>query len=232
MSAYRAVLFDFFGTLTCGVQRGAKHAEVAAILGCDPDAFVAVLDRSFKARARGLFGSAEATLHWLSEQAGGQPGRAQLRAGVAARVEALLADTRLRPEAVGILQAVRQRGLRTAVVSDCTYELPAFLPRLPIAPLVDARIYSVEVGRCKPEAAMYLAACWELGVAPQECLYIGDGGSRELTGAARVGMTAVRLAADDLVDHLVFDRDDDWCGPQVSSLMEVADLLDGVPALV
>ncbi|HEX8629914.1 MAG TPA: HAD family hydrolase [Catenuloplanes sp.] len=232
MSAYRAVLFDFFGTLTCSIQRGPQHAAVASILGCDPGAFVAVLNRSFNARARGMFGSAESTLHWASEQAGGQPGRVQLRAAAAARVEAVLADTRLRPDAVATLQAVRRRGLRTAVVSDCAYELPAFLPRLPIAPLIDARIFSVEIGRCKPEAAMYLAACWELGVEPRDCLYVGDGGSRELTGAAQVGMTAVRLAAADLSDHLVFDQDLAWCGPTIDSLTEVLGLLDGVPVLV
>jgi len=98
--------------------------------------------------------------------------------------------------------------------------------------LLDARIYSVEVGRCKPDATMYLAACWELGVTPEECLYVGDGGSRELTGATEAGMTAVRLAAPDLADHLVFDPDVAWCGPRISSLAEVVDLLDAVPALV
>lgn len=231
MPAYRAVLFDFFGTLTQSVLRGPQHADIARTLGCDPDAFVAVLDRSFYARARGLFGSAEATLRWASEQAGGQPSRGQLRAAVQARVAALWADTRLRPDAAATLRALHRRGLQTAVVSDCTYELPAFLPRLPIAPLIDARIFSVEVGRCKPDPAMYLAACWELGVSPAECLYVGDGGSRELTGAWQVGMTPVRLAAPDLADHLVFNADLDFSGISVSSLTQVLDLVDGVPAL-
>jgi putative hydrolase of the HAD superfamily len=231
MSPYRAVLFDFFGTLTCSVQRGPQHAAIARSLGCDPDALVAVLDRSFHARARGRFGSAEATLRWASRQAGGDPGRDTVRAAQAARVDALLTDTRLRPDAVATLRALRRRGLRTAVVSDCTYELPAFLPRLPVAPLLDARVFSVEVGRCKPDPAMYLTACRRLGVPPRECLYVGDGGSRELTGARAVGMTAVRLAAPDLGNHLVFDADLDWPGPSVTSLDEAVGLVDQVPAL-
>src|SRR4051812_40529036 len=203
MPAYRAVVFDFFGTLTRSVQRGPQHAEIARSLGVDPEAVRGVLDRTFRARAVGRYGSAEATLRWVIEQAGGRPRRAQLRAGVPARISALKADTRLRSDAVSTLRAIKGRDLATAVVSDCTHELPAFLPSLPVARLLDATIYSVRLGVCKPDPRIYLAACEALGVAPEECLYVGDGGSHELTGAAAVGMTPVRLAAADLANHLV-----------------------------
>jgi putative hydrolase of the HAD superfamily len=232
MCAYRAVLFDFFGTLTHSVRRGPQHAAVARSLGCDPTELVAVLDRSFYARARGLLGSPEAALRWVCEQAGGRPGRGALRAALAARADAIRADTTLRGDAVLALRALRKRGLGTALVSDCTHELPAFLPSLPVAPLLDARVYSVEIGRCKPDPAIYLAACGRLGVHPRECLYVGDGGSQELTGADELGMTAVRLAAADLDGHLVFNPDVRWSGPTVTSLTQVVRLVDRTPAAV
>jgi putative hydrolase of the HAD superfamily len=191
-----------------------------------------VLDQTFRSRARGTFGSAEATLRWVSEQAGGRPQRAQLAAAVPARVDALRADTRLRADAVSALTAMKSRGLRTAVISDCTHELPAFLPSLPIAPLLDVQVFSVELGVCKPEPEIYLAACDRLGVDPRDCIYVGDGGSRELSGAAAVGMTAVRLAAPDLSDHLVFDQDRTFDGPVVTSLTDVLTMIDRAPALV
>ena len=226
MSAYRAVVFDFFGTLTRAVHRGPQHAAIARSLGADPDAVTGVLDRTFRARARGRYGSAEATLRWVIEQAGGRPREAQVKAGVPARINALRADTRLRADAVSVLAALRRRGLATAVVSDCTHELPAFLPQLPVAPLLDASIYSVRLGVCKPDPAIYLAACDELDVPPSECLYIGDGGSNELTGAAAIGMTPVRLAAPDLAHHLVYDADTNFAGRTVRSLTEVVSLID------
>ncbi len=232
LPAYQAVLFDFFGTLTRSVRRGPQHAEIARALGCDPEAVLNVLDRTFQVRARGQFGSAEATLRWVTEQAGGSPRPAQLQAAVPARVNALKADTELRADAEPVLRQLKRRGLRTAVISDCTHELPAFLPSMPIAPLLDEKIFSVEVGRCKPDPEIYLEACWRLRVAPEDCLYVGDGGSRELTGAAAVGMTPVRLAAPDLGDHLVFDRDDDFAGLSVPSLTALLELLDRVPALI
>jgi putative hydrolase of the HAD superfamily len=145
---------------------------------------------------------------------------------VPARVRALRADTTLRPDAVAALTAIKARGLRTGVVSDCTQELSAFLPALPVAPLLDARVFSVELGICKPDSAIYMAACEQLGVDPEDCVYVGDGGSRELSGAAAVGMTAVRLAASDLTGHLTFDVDRAFTGPSVPSLTDVLTIVD------
>jgi putative hydrolase of the HAD superfamily len=232
VSAYRAVVFDFFGTLTRAVQRGPQHAAIARTLGCDPDIIRGVLDRTFRSRAQGAFGNAEATLRWVTEQAGGCPLTAQLQAAVPARIDALRADTLLRADSVSALTAIRHRGLRTAVISDCTHELPAILPTLPVAPLLDACVYSVEEGVCKPDPAIYLAACHKLGVAPTDCLYVGDGGSHELSGATAVGMTAVRLSAPDLANHLVFDQDFAFTGLEVPSLTALLTLIDRTPALV
>jgi len=157
----------------------------------------------------------------IAAELGGCPTRAQLRAAVVARVVAVLADVTLRPDATRVLRKLRERGLRIAVVSDCWYELPRFLPTLPIEPLVDGHVYSSEVGRCKPDPALYLAACAQLRVDPRECLYVGDGGSQELSGARRVGMAALQVASADLADHLVFNAERHWAGDRVDSLTDV-----------
>ncbi|WP_205862337.1 HAD family hydrolase [Planosporangium thailandense] len=226
----RAVVFDFFGTLTAAVRRGPRHAEIARQLGCDPDAFVAELDRTFYLRAAGGYGSELDGLRRVAYAAGGRPTLGQLTEAVAARIEAVYADTVLRPEAVPVLSGLRRRGLPVAVVSDCWYELPAFLSRLAVAPYLDAHVFSVRVGRCKPHPAMYLEACRQLRVDPDECLYVGDGGSRELSGAHAVGMAAVRLAAPDLAGHLVFRGDPDFSGPVIGSLTEVLAMVDAAAA--
>lgn len=222
----RAVMFDFFGTLTQAVQRGIRHAAIARALGLDPREFFAVLDRSFLDRCRGRYGTAEQTLAWVCAQLGAVPAPADIWAACLARVAAVRADTRLRADAVAVLRWVRRRGLRTAVVSDCAHELPAFLPDLPVAPLLDTVVYSVEIGHCKPHPQMYLTACDRLGVAPRECLYIGDGGSGELTGAALVGMRPVQLTPPDIAHHLTFGAERNWAGPSAPSLTAALGLLD------
>ncbi|HEY8471061.1 MAG TPA: HAD family hydrolase [Natronosporangium sp.] len=232
MPAYRAVLFDFFGTLTEAVSRGPWHAAIARRLGCDPVAFADALDRSFRARCRGVFGTPEATLRWVvCDQLGVDPPADRLRKALRARMVAVWADTKLRPDAVGALIQIRARGCRTAVVSDCGFELPSFLPALPVAPLLDACVYSVEVGECKPHPKIYQTACERLDVAPEECLYVGDGDGAELSGALAAGMHAARLTAADLHRHLTFTPDHRFTGPTVDSLSQVVRLLDQEPAL-
>jgi putative hydrolase of the HAD superfamily len=156
--------------------------------------------------------------------AGARPTITALRAAYVARVDAVRADTRLRPDAVTVLRSLRRRGLRTAVVSDCTPELAEFWPELPIAALVNARVFSTEERRHKPHPRMYAAATARLDVEPASCLYVGDGGSHELSGAAAAGMTPVKLAAADLGRHLVF-RPDPWQGSEIATLTQVLDIV-------
>ena len=70
----------------------------------------------------------------------------------------------------------------------------------------------------------------QLDCAPEECLYVGDGGSRELTGATGLGMTAVRLAAPDLAGHLVYDADEGFRGGAIAALTETVRLVTHAPA--
>jgi putative hydrolase of the HAD superfamily len=219
----RAVLFDFFGTLTTAVHRGPAHANIARWLGCDPAAFAAELDRSFRVRARGGYGPPADALRRVTRGAGGRPAERRIAVALSARSAAVRADTRLRPDAVPVLAALRAGGVLTGLVSDCGPELPLFLSTLPVAPLLSTCVYSVEVGVCKPHPRMYLTACDRLRVEPADCLYVGDGGSRELSGARALGITAVRLAAPDLGRHLQFDADFGWRGWIAPSLTQAVD---------
>ena len=81
-----------------------------------------VLNRTYYERATGRLGDAEATLRWVCAQAGVHPSDHAVRAAVASRHRAVRADTWLRADAVPVLAALRQRGLRTGVISDCTQD--------------------------------------------------------------------------------------------------------------
>lgn len=218
---FRAVIFDFFGTLTCAVRRGAAHEQIARALGCTPGDFTRELDATFMTRAVGGLGDPVTALAHVAERAGACPSPGRLRQAAADRIAAVAADIRLRPDAMAVLRRIRQLGMATALISDCGPELPEILPSLPIAPMLDAAVLSIEVGRHKPDPRMYHEACLRLRVRPWDCLYVGDGGSHELSGAAAVGMTAVRLNASDLGGHLVFGSDSAWSGPQIERLDEL-----------
>jgi putative hydrolase of the HAD superfamily len=87
-----------------------------------------------------------------------------------------------------MLHWLRQRGLRVGVVSNCTVEEVAAWADSQLAPLVDCTVWSYRAGVAKPHPRIYRLACEQLGVEPAEAIFIGDGGSDELAGAARAGM--------------------------------------------
>src|SRR2546430_2692194 len=89
---YRAVLFDFFGTLTRGARRGPAHARIAESLGCKPEDWAAELDRTFYERASGRGGEPLDVLRDMAARLGARPGRRRLRSAFAARIAAVRTD--------------------------------------------------------------------------------------------------------------------------------------------
>ena len=97
-------------------------------------------------------------------------------------------------------------------------------PNRAIAPFVDAAVFSVEVGLRKPDPRMYEMVAERLAVTAGSCLYVGDGGSHELTGAANAEMTAVLLDDPAGRSAVVYDRDR-WDGPSIASLESVLEFV-------
>ncbi|MGN6793662.1 MAG: HAD family hydrolase [Streptosporangiaceae bacterium] len=223
-----AVVFDFFATLTPSTPEHVwqEHtARSAAHLGLDVSSWRRALDESWPERATGMLGDLPATFRALARRHGADPDDDALAAACAARRAAQSELFVFRPDALAVLADVRDRGLKVGVLSDCTVELAEAWPSLPVAALVDARLLSCEAGRKKPDPVLFVTIASTLGVAPAQCLYIGDGGGRELSGASACGMRAVMLRAEDWYTSAAHAREDDWAGPWVPSLSAVLHLL-------
>lgn len=227
--ANRAVIFDYFGTLTTSTPAGV-WAELtersAAPLGIPAVRWRQALRDSLGERATGSLGGLPETVRVLARRCGADPAPDALAASVAARRAGqwkLIAS--LRPDAGPTLRVLHARGIPVGVLSECTVELADAWPSLPIAGLVTARVLSCEEGRRKPDLELFRIAARRLGVPPGECLYIGDGGDGELPGASAAGMTAYLLRDADRQDATARGRAEDWRGPAVSSLAEVLALL-------
>lgn len=59
-------------------------------------------------------------------------------------------------------------------------------------PYFDACCLSYEQGIQKPDERIFDRCMEKLSVKPEECLYVGDGGSFELETAEKLGMTALQ----------------------------------------
>lgn len=91
---------------------------------------------------------------------------------------------------IPMLNSIKEKGYKVGLVSNCSSEEAIIFKESKLYQYIDVPILSYEVGVAKPDAAIYEACMGQLGIRPEECLYIGDGGSNELEGATKVGMKA------------------------------------------
>ena len=124
-----------------------------------------------------------------------------------------------------LLEALRARGLKLAVVSNTAnpeWLLRPVLDRQGIPERVDAIVLSSEVGKRKPHPAIFQRALSEVGVAPDEALFVGDRLQGDVFGASRVGMRTVQA---------LWFRADDGAAPvepdyQAFTQMDVLNVVD------
>lgn len=93
-----------------------------------------------------------------------------------------------------LLQALRQRGILTGVITNG----PSFLQNhkldtSALRPVLDIAVVSGDVGVHKPDPAIFLYTAEKLGVAPADCLYVGDHPVNDIDGALSAGMQALRM---------------------------------------
>ena len=96
------------------------------------------------------------------------------------------------PEVFQLLKTLREMGLQTAIISNCSSEEVNVLKESEIYKYFDEVILSYEVHMKKPDSCIYEEASKRSGVCLEECIFVGDGGSNELVGAKNVGMKAIQ----------------------------------------
>jgi len=227
---HKAVIFDLFGTLVDAFSVQANEgvlAEMAAVLSAPSREIIRLWTRdTFSLRMTGALYTLEANLEHIC-RALGVPVQADQ---IAAAVEKRLVFTRRglapRADAVDTLTRLKAAGLKIGLISDCSSEVPRLWPDTPFARWVDVPIFSCDMGCKKPNPRIYALACERLGVRPQDCLYVGDGSSQELTGASRVGMTPVLIRVPYEATYDPYRPDaDDWQGTTIRALKDVLALV-------
>lgn len=226
----RAIVFDFFGTLTdpsAEAERRPAMARTAEALGVPPDAFWDVMSASFGERVVGTIGDTPATLREMARRCGARPSDETLAAAL--RVHRAGAERTRRPRARGLetLEELRARGFRLAVLSDCGSELCDAWPRTPYASRLDVAVFSWQEGYRKPDPRLYATTARRLGVPASRCWFVGDGGSREHQGALAAGMRPVLVTNVDHPGAAAFRDDPDSHVPDlaVDDIDEVLDLV-------
>jgi putative hydrolase of the HAD superfamily len=123
------------------------------------------------------------------------------------------------PEAEPALKGLRERGVRTGICSNAPFP-PEMLRRQlrfnGLAPLLDAIVFSSEVGRRKPAPEIYQAALDAVGARAEEALFVGDKPEFDYDAPRSLGMRAVLFSGFRAVPEGY---------PAVDSLLQIVDLL-------
>jgi putative hydrolase of the HAD superfamily len=226
---YKAVIFDLFGTIIDNFSRAEYEsvlAEMAAILDTPFSDFQRLWLGSFAQRTTGVHANQYDSIKYICGELGIKATKEQIEQAFQVRLEYTKRSVKPRPEALEVLGQLKKDGYKIGLISDCTGEIPMVWGNTPFVPFFNVTVFSCVARVKKPDPRIYHMATESLGVKAQDCLYIGDGSSQELTGARQVGMTPVLIRdPNDSPDAHYIDREDDWPGLRISSLMEVLKLV-------
>jgi len=205
-SRIRAVVFDWGGTLTPfhAIDLADLWSVAARILAPDRsgDLTAALLqaEREFWDRVASQAGLASATLDDVLalafERTGVAIDESVLEDALEAHLEAWTPHTLTDPEAAPLLRALRERGIRTGLLSNTHWPRhwhDRILARDGVLDLFDARVYTSELRHTKPHAEAFRAVLGPLGVRPEEAVMVGDRPFDDITGAKALGMRTVLL---------------------------------------
>ena len=97
--------------------------------------------------------------------------------------------------AVATLEALQQRGLALAVISNARHGafVPWTLQRLGMAHFFERIVVSADVHLRKPRPDIYWNTLAEMGVAPADAAYVGDYWPYDMAGARAAGMRSIWL---------------------------------------
>ncbi len=106
--------------------------------------------------------------------------------------DTLIRHARPEPGIIACLQALKQAGYLLGIGTDMTvdYQLKK-LTGLQMLPYFDFLVSSEEVNVEKPHEKLFLTCAGKAGVAPEECLFIGDNYQKDIVGARNAGMSAL-----------------------------------------
>jgi len=173
---------DVLGWPKAAARDEALFARAMALNAESPDYAVRPLDRRLN-ELFGLHGSVHAsTLPLLCE----------------AFLKPIFERARLDPEALSVLQSLRERDIKVGIVSNSPWGSSATLWRQELSrhgllESVDAVVFCGDVGWRKPNPAPFNRALELLQVAPHDALFVGDDARWDLVGAQGAGLRPVLL---------------------------------------
>ncbi len=129
---------------------------------------------------------------------------------------------RVAETAPSLLEELRRRGYRIGIVSNNIFYQERSIELFPllrgqVGPVVEAVAISSYVGRRKPDPSIYQAVLRQMGLAPEDVVFVGDRLREDVRGPLGLGMAAAYLTHE-------FRQEPDEAGEAAATLQRVGDL--------
>ena len=188
----KAVIFDMFETLVTLFEGRTYFGEhIAADVGADPVLFRKEWHAIEDDRSIGKYTIEEGLEVVLKRLGLYSEENVNLAAG---KRRESLEDTfgTIPEETMLLLKELKKRNIKIGLITNTFSDERDFIRQSEMMPYFDVPLISYEQGICKPDPEMFARMTKALGVAADECLYVGDGGSNELFAARDAGMHPVQ----------------------------------------
>ncbi len=183
---YDAVLLDLYDTLVWSDWL-SWQGRLSDLLGISHDAMGEAFSQTRPARSVGANPDIEADMTAVIEAADVAP-TPELIAEVLSLEREMAGSVRLYDDSLDVVRALRERGVPTALVSNCSHNTRPIVDRLGLEREFDTVILSFEVGAMKPDPAIYREALTRLGGPdPARSVFVDDQ-VRYCDGAATIGL--------------------------------------------
>ncbi|MDR0561776.1 MAG: HAD-IA family hydrolase [Spirochaetaceae bacterium] len=185
--SFKAVIFDLFFTLVDPLSSVSEDETEYAVLGMDKADFEARNRKNYDVRACGKIRDPYLMMAHILR--GMDVSLDLLRRATDARLERIRrALHTVNPSYLALLNRLRERGFKTGLISNADVVDVYHWSKTPLKTYFDAAVFSYHVKLLKPDPRIYRLTAERLGVKPEQCLFVGDGGHEELRGARDAGM--------------------------------------------
>lgn len=188
----KAIYFDLFFTLIVPVYEKANNEYNILGLSVDKWEQYAENDTLYRERALGLVKNETEIIDKIMSLMPFEVSAIQKEQVLYAReLRMKNALKMVSKEILDVLKELKSKDINLGLISNADRIDCKYWNHSPLSQYFKDAVFSCNVGLLKPDRKIYELAMRRLNILPEQCLFVGDGGSNELCGAKLAGMRTV-----------------------------------------
>ncbi len=190
----KTVLFDLFHTLTSLESAASGGPSTSECLGVGRDEWNTQLMEKSRDRLTGVEKDPYIIIKKMAHAINSDIPMDIINKAVQNRIrrfeEALV---NIPAQTIQTLKLLKSKGKKIGLISNADVSEARGWQKSPLKDYFDSVVFSCDVGLAKPDKEIYEYSLRELNERPEDAVFIGDGGSKELLGAKQAGLATIMI---------------------------------------